>query len=237
MAALPYMPLYAADYLADTAHLTTAQHGAYLLLLMNYWQRGGPLPDDDVRLARIARVGPREWGKMRGTISEFFSIAGGNWSHNRVDSELARVEAKSLKSKRAAQASVQQRFGERSTPVEPTDTDTREEKPTAIAVVKNGDPRGTRLPEDWEPKPLGDKTASMVAAWPVGMLERELSKFRDHFLKTPGVRGRSLDWDASYRNWLRTADERKPRLIHERSDRDPTTVALERLIGPHAGTG
>jgi hypothetical protein len=24
---------------------------------------------------------------------------------------------------------------------------------------------------------------------------------------------------------------------HERTDRDPTTVALERLIGPHAGTG
>ena len=118
------MPLYAADYLADTAHLTAAQHGAYLLLLMNYWQRGGPLPDDDMRLARIARVGPREWAKMRETISEFFSISGGQWSHSRVASELARVEAKSLKSKKAAQASVQRRFGERSTDVEPTDTDT-----------------------------------------------------------------------------------------------------------------
>jgi uncharacterized protein YdaU (DUF1376 family) len=121
MAALPYMPLFVADYLADTAHLTTQQHGAYMLLIMNYWQRGGPLPDDDVRLAKIARVGPREWTRMRDTISEFFSIADGQWLHSRITTELARVEAKSLKSKRAAQASVQRRFGERSTPAEPTE--------------------------------------------------------------------------------------------------------------------
>jgi uncharacterized protein YdaU (DUF1376 family) len=118
------MPLYVADYLADAAHLTATQHGAYLLLIMNYWQRGCPLPDDDRRLARIARVGPREWARMRDTISEFFSIADGAWVHNRIEHELARVSDKSLKSKKAAQASVQRRFGKRSTDVEPTDTDT-----------------------------------------------------------------------------------------------------------------
>jgi hypothetical protein len=83
-------------------------------------------------------------------------------------------------------------------------TPTHDEKTEAKASPKNG----TRLPELWEPKPLIGKTAEMVAAWPAGMIERELAKFKDHWLKTPGVRGRSLDWDASYRNWLRTADER-----------------------------
>ncbi len=124
MAALPYMPLYVADYLADAAHLSTIEHGAYLLLIMNYWQRGEPLPNDDTRLARIAGLNTRDWKRHRDAIAEFFTVQETHWRHGRIDSELSRVAAKSLKSKKAAQASVQRRFNGRSADVEPTDTDT-----------------------------------------------------------------------------------------------------------------
>lgn len=121
----PYMPLFVADYLADTAHLTAAEHGAYLMLVMNYWQRGKPLPADDRKLARIARMSDAEWQDSRDTLAEFFVEADGLWSHKRIEAEIAIADEKTAKAKRAARASVdarqasaQQTLNERSTDAE-----------------------------------------------------------------------------------------------------------------------
>jgi uncharacterized protein YdaU (DUF1376 family) len=119
------MPLFVADYLADTAHLTAAEHGAYLMLVMNYWQRGKPLPADDKKLARIARMTDAEWADARGTLAEFFVEDAGQWTHKRVEAELAVAEEKTSKAKRAARLSVdarranaEQTLSERSTDAE-----------------------------------------------------------------------------------------------------------------------
>lgn len=81
-----WMPLYIGDYLADTGHLTTTQHGAYLLLLMHYWRKRA-LPDNDKQLAAIAKLPLRIWLDTRETIQAFF-VDG--WKHERVETELAR---------------------------------------------------------------------------------------------------------------------------------------------------
>lgn len=86
----PWMPLYVADYRADTAHLSAAQHGAYLLLIMHYWSTGA-LPDDDGQLARIACLTAKEWAKARPVVQAFFADG---WKHKRVDTEIARAEFK-----------------------------------------------------------------------------------------------------------------------------------------------
>ena len=83
-----WMPLFIGDYLADTMRLTTEQHGAYLLLLMEYW-RSGPLPDDDEELASIAKLSPERWAHQRVKIERFFQIeTGKKWHHKRADSEM-----------------------------------------------------------------------------------------------------------------------------------------------------
>lgn len=66
------MPLYVADYLADTAHLAAAEHGAYLLLIMAYW-RNGSLPADEKMLQRISRMSQREWAKSREVVLALFA--------------------------------------------------------------------------------------------------------------------------------------------------------------------
>jgi uncharacterized protein YdaU (DUF1376 family) len=89
MAAPAYMPIYWGDYLADTAHLSRDEHGAYLLLIAQYWQRQAPLPDDDRKLAKMARATPEEWsGHLRDTLEEFFTIENGVWRQKRLDAEI-----------------------------------------------------------------------------------------------------------------------------------------------------
>lgn len=111
---VPYLPLYVSDYQADTSHLTTIEHGAYLLLIMNYWQRAQPLPNDDRKLARIAGLGPREWKRVRETLSEFFQVDCSNWFHSRLESELLKLRDKSLKKRNGGLARAQQMHSERS---------------------------------------------------------------------------------------------------------------------------
>lgn len=118
MAALPYMPLYVADYLADAAHLTTQEHGAYLLLIMTYWQRGEPLPADEIKLARIARLTAEEWSLVRDNLAEFFDISGAEWRHSRIERELNLVRDKTEKARLAGRASAQRRLNNRSTDIE-----------------------------------------------------------------------------------------------------------------------
>src|SRR5439155_22303303 len=88
-----WMPLYIADYLADTMHLSTQQSGAYLRLLMASWMRGGSLPDDDRQLAVIVKASPAEWRRLRPAVAPFFEIADGVWRQGRLVAELQRAMA------------------------------------------------------------------------------------------------------------------------------------------------
>lgn len=91
-----WMPLNVGDYLADTGHLCTTQHGAYLLLLMHYWRKR-ELPTDDKQLAAIAKLQLRNWLDVKETIQAFFYDG---WKHKRVEAEIQkRVE---VSNKRAA---------------------------------------------------------------------------------------------------------------------------------------
>jgi uncharacterized protein YdaU (DUF1376 family) len=119
MTSLPYMQLYVSDYLADTAHLTAQQHGAYMLLLMNYWQRGKALDNSNERLSHVARLSPEEWAEAKPTLEEFFMVEGNLWTHARVEDDLEKIREKSAKASFAGRRSVVARgLNERSTDVE-----------------------------------------------------------------------------------------------------------------------
>lgn len=105
-----WMPLYIGDYLADTSRLTTEQHGAYLLLLMDYW-RNGPPPDDEEVLAVITRLSAQQWRKHAPALRAFFRVEDGQWTQKRAESE--RYKAAGVNGKRAesGKAGAAKRWG------------------------------------------------------------------------------------------------------------------------------
>jgi len=171
MSALPYIPLFVADYLADTSHLSTTEHGAYLLLIMNYWQRGSALPSGDAHLCRIARLTAKEWASVKPSIAPFFEETDGEWRHGRIEAELAKVRSKSKTrakaGKASAEAKAQRKVSKPSTHVEQmpnyTEADTETEKERENARAQG--------PNHWEEVQgyLADRTSSLTD-WEVDFL-------------------------------------------------------------------
>lgn len=114
------MPFYVGDYLRDTGRLTTEQHGAYLLLIFDYWV-SGPLPDDDEQLASVVRLPLPAWKKLRPRVEAFFQVADGQWRHKRVDIEREKSERLTEQKANAGHASAaakrQRKINGRSTDV------------------------------------------------------------------------------------------------------------------------
>lgn len=105
-----WMPLDIGKYLSRTMHLTTLQHGSYLLLLMHYWKHG-PLTNNQSLLSAICRQDASSiaWADAWAVLAEFFPLAGDGLLHNeKADKEMAKAvcnqESASKKGKKAADA-------------------------------------------------------------------------------------------------------------------------------------
>ena len=93
MAEFDILPIFTDAYLADTRHLTAAQHGAYFLLLMMAWRsKTNSLPDDDEKLAAWAAMDRRSWAKSKPIVMAFWKKVNGEWRQERLDDERKRAD-------------------------------------------------------------------------------------------------------------------------------------------------
>jgi uncharacterized protein YdaU (DUF1376 family) len=88
-----WIAFYIGDYPKDTQALSTEQHGAYLLLLMECWQKGC-VPLDAASRASIVRLPLQRWKKISAPIDAFFAADGTN---KRATAEITKAEVVSLK--------------------------------------------------------------------------------------------------------------------------------------------
>lgn len=140
----PWMPLYIADYRQDTAHLSAAEHGAYLLLIMHYWSAGS-LPTEDRQLARIAAMSPSEWKRSRSTIQPFFLDG---WKHKRIDAELARTaEVSASYAARASQA-AKTRWSKHASSISSSMPEALLEQSLGMPSLPSPSPKKDQIPAD-----------------------------------------------------------------------------------------
>lgn len=92
--ALPFFPMYPADFEADTSHLTLEEDGAYNRLLRLCWMMPGcSLPDDPAWIARRMRVDMATYERVVAPLLvEFFRKARKRVFSPRLSREFARAE-------------------------------------------------------------------------------------------------------------------------------------------------
>lgn len=115
MAEFPALPFYPDAYLGDTRHLTLAEHGAYLLLLMVAWRTPDcSLPNDDAFLGR-AIGDPKNWPRVKPAVLAFWETTpGGRLRQKKLFSIWLELKDKRSQAIAAGKASALKRQKSRS---------------------------------------------------------------------------------------------------------------------------
>jgi uncharacterized protein YdaU (DUF1376 family) len=232
MSKVPFMPLWVADFMAKTSDLDAKEAGAYLLILMTLWTRGGTLPDDQKKLQRVARVG-RDWPKVWDAISHYFRFENGQISQDRLTEELHKANmkrevnahagarggrAKALKTNEQALANANDPLKQSEPESEVRDTvanatvGAASAPPLVIPLEPKkstgrvrGAARATQIPTGWAPCPASYAYGSKQGLTPQE-INHEADQFRNHAAQN---RRTLIDWHAGFRTWLGKAGQWK----------------------------
>lgn len=203
-----YYPKHIGDYARDTAHLSMVEDGAYNRLLDLAYATEKPLPLDRDRLYRLARATTEsEKRAIDIVLGEFFVEGDGGWYHKRVREEIRKAQAKIKAAKTNGKRGGRPKT-HRDSKDKPTGLADRNPSESSQSQSQSQEKReapqrsrGSRLPADWAPS--ADLLACARAERADLDLDATLARFRDHWAAAAGSKGVKLDWNATYRNWIR----------------------------------
>lgn len=221
-----YYEHHLGDYAAATAHLSWDEDMAYSRLLRAYYHTERPLPSelrDVCRLVRAQGAGQRK--AVEAVLNEFFTKAADGWHQKRCDEEIARYIDKREKAQRSADArwSAKRTHSDGnanasgSTDANALRPQCEGNAPSLQSPVSSPNlqtpvsreersARATRLPGDWTLTPERRAIAEAERVDP----ERTFAKFTNHWKSASGAKARKVDWEATWRNWCMTENDRKP---------------------------
>jgi uncharacterized protein YdaU (DUF1376 family) len=220
-----YYQHHIGDFIKDTSFLTNEEVGIYLKLLWIYYDTEQALPNSLFELSM--KVNARDQQEvLKGILEMFFTLENNEWHHTRCDKEIDHYHLQIETASKAGKASALKRaLNKESTGVEraldlcSTDVQlTMNHEPTTNnhKPIKEGT-RGSRLSADWVlPKEWADWAKQER---PDLDLRSVSEQFRDYWSAKAGSGSTKLDWQATWRNWVRNQ-----KMLFKHTDLARTTV-------------
>jgi len=197
------------DYAKKAGRLTMLQHGAYTLLIDSCYDRE-LFPTLEQALEWTWASTEAEIEAVKFVLSRFFELdKDGCYVQDRILVELLHYQKNADTNKRIADEREAKRRENRTKRVQVVDEAPPNQEPLTInhKPIKENK-RGSRLASDWFlSKSMGEWATQERPDLDVRQVAEQ---FKDYWVAQAGQKGVKLDWDATWRNWVRNTKAVKP---------------------------
>jgi len=224
------------DYKSHTHHLSPIEDLAFRRLLDHYYLHEAPIKQRDI----ARQIGLRDHEQeVLAVLDEFFVSTESGFVNPRADEEIAKYRKFSEDGKKgAAKRWHKDSNGEAISPPNATPIATNNQEPITnnhsieAPQIKKERTKGSRLSADWVLPKDWENWAKQER--PDLNLRSVGEQFRDYWSAKAGSGATKLDWQATWRNWVR--NQRQERInpadiakvtVPSRMERDPVLVKLD----------
>jgi len=206
-----YYKFNIADYRKDTGHLSTIEHGIYRQLIDWYYLDEQPIPEETQVVIRRLRLGSDEVNFLRNVLDDFFVLGKTGYTHKRIEVEIKDYQEQVEKNKNNGKLGGRPKKTQVVIDGLPNESQNNpNQEPVTInhKPIKERQQRGSRLAQDWFlTKAMGDWATQERPDLDVRQVAEQ---FKDYWVSQAGQKGVKLDWDATWRNWVRNTKAVKP---------------------------
>ena len=227
MNGLPYYKAYPRDFIEGTIGMAFELKGAYRLVLDLIYMQNGRLPDDARYISGQLGCTVRAWNGYREQLVKMgkLTVENGIISNFRASLELdnlAEISRKNAENGRLSHKNKGLGQAVAKRPVSHTEPDTEREETNVSSLPRK---RASRLKPDWVlPRDWGEWALS--EGWPDTVIRQEAARFKDYWIGKAGKDAAKLDWEATFRNWMRNCKSPK---VHSGDGYVGTSKGTDRL--------
>jgi uncharacterized protein YdaU (DUF1376 family) len=219
-----YYNFHIGDYISHTIHLSLEEDLAYRRLLDMYYDTELPIPNNIPLVSRKLRISAEV---VKTVLDEFFELTEEGFKNFRADNEIAEYQRFIEKQKANGSKGGRPKKSHRKPTANPTRS---QKKPNQEPITNNQEPnkertRGSRLSADFV---LPTEWADWAKQERPDLDLRSVGEqFRDYWSAKAGSGSTKLDWQATWRNWVRNQKQ-----VFKQADIARTTVPSSSLRDP-----